>query len=61
MPSTLKIHVHTDNPQSVLDHVLQFGEVSEVHINNMRLQTAARASALREDAEAADAPSPWAS
>jgi DAK2 domain fusion protein YloV len=53
--SMLKIHVHTDDPQAVLDHVLQIGEVSEVHINNMRLQTAARSTALREDAEAASA------
>jgi DAK2 domain fusion protein YloV len=50
---TLKIHVHTDNPQFVLAHVLQYGEVSEVHINNMKLQTQERAATLRDEAKAA--------
>ncbi len=36
------------------------GEVAEVHVNNMRRQTAARAAGLREDAEVAigDVPAP---
>jgi len=37
-----KIHVHTDHPDRVLAHVLQSGEIAEVHIHNMRRQQAAR-------------------
>jgi DAK2 domain fusion protein YloV len=47
---TLKIHVHTDNPADVLAHMLEHGELSEVHVNNMRRQTVARGTALREEA-----------
>lgn len=43
----LKIHVHTDDPAAVLAHVTGMGEIAEVHINNMRRQTAARTEALR--------------
>lgn len=42
----LKIHVHTDDPASVLAHATSLGEVAEVHVNNMRRQTAARSAAL---------------
>ncbi|MCL2491956.1 MAG: DAK2 domain-containing protein [Coriobacteriia bacterium] len=37
-----KVHVHTDDPAQILGHVLALGEVSDVHINNMRKQQAAR-------------------
>jgi len=37
-----KVHVHTDDPGAVLEHMTAIGEVAEVHINNMRLQTEAR-------------------
>ncbi len=47
-PSELKIHVHTDNPAAVIARATQDGEVADVHINNMRRQTAARTAALRE-------------
>ncbi len=47
---SLKVHVHTDDPGSVLAHMTGLGEVAEVHINNMRRQTEARDSALRADA-----------
>lgn len=47
---TYKIHVHTDTPDAVLSWALGLGEVSEVHVNNMRLQTAERAAAIRKDA-----------
>ena len=42
----LKIHVHTDDPAAVLQKATSLGEVAEVHVNNMRLQTAARSAAL---------------
>jgi DAK2 domain fusion protein YloV len=44
-----KVHVHTNDPGSVLAHVTGFGEVAEVHINNMRRQQEARDSALRSE------------
>ncbi len=49
----LKIHVHTDDPSAVLAHATSLGEIAEVHINNMRRQTAARAAGLRAEAGAA--------
>ena len=48
----LKIHVHTDDPASVLAYATGLGEVAEVHVNNMRRQTAARAQELRAGARA---------
>ncbi len=48
---TYKIHVHTDDPGAVLAWATSMGEVSEVHINNMRRQTAERTRQLKaEDA-----------
>jgi len=49
----LKIHVHTDDPAAILAHVSTLGEVAEVHINNMRRQTASRSASLRAEAEGA--------
>jgi DAK2 domain fusion protein YloV len=49
-PDQLKVHVHTDDPSKVLGYALGLGEVSEVHVNNMRRQTEARAEALRAEA-----------
>jgi DAK2 domain fusion protein YloV len=48
-----KVHVHTDDPASVLAHVTALGEVAEVHVNNMRRQTAERAEGLRAERAAA--------
>ncbi|MDP2234049.1 MAG: DAK2 domain-containing protein [Actinomycetota bacterium] len=48
---TFKVHVHTDDPGSVLAYMTGIGEVAEVHINNMRQQTAARAEAIRAEGE----------
>ncbi len=48
----LKIHVHTDDPASVLAYATGLGEVAEVHVNNMRRQTAARTQELRAEAKA---------
>lgn len=47
---TLKVHVHTDDPGSVLSFMTGVGQVAEVHINNMRAQTESRAAALRANA-----------
>lgn len=44
-----KVHVHTDDPGTVLAHVTSLGEVAEVHINNMRRQTAERDRALKSE------------
>lgn len=49
---SFKIHVHTNDPGAVLSHVIQFGEVAQVHVNNMKRQQAERDAALR----APDAP-----
>ena len=46
----LKIHVHTDDPGSIIAYATGLGEVAEVHVNNMRRQTAARAEELRAGA-----------
>ena len=42
----LKVHVHTDDPAEVLAYATALGEVAEVHINNMRRQTAERAQVI---------------
>jgi hypothetical protein len=41
-----KVHVHTDDPGAVLAYMTSIGEVAEVHVNNMRRQTAERSAAL---------------
>lgn len=35
-----KIHIHTDDPGAVLSSAVQFGELSDIEITNMSLQTA---------------------
>jgi len=40
-----KIHVHTDDPSEILGYALGLGEISEVHIHNMRRQQAERPAA----------------
>lgn len=44
-----KVHVHTDAPDKVLAYMLKFGQISEVHIHNMELQSAERAAKLSAD------------
>lgn len=44
-----KVHVHTNDPGSVLGYMTGIGEVAEVHINNMRKQTAARDDSIVRD------------
>ncbi len=55
---TYKIHVHTDDPGSVLAWATSLGEVAEVHINNMRRQTAERTEMLRTQARPVAPPKP---
>jgi uncharacterized protein len=45
-----KVHVHTDTPGSVLTWMTERGQVFEVYIHNMRLQSAERTAGLVEDA-----------
>lgn len=52
---TYKIHVHTDDPGRVLTWATSLGEVAEVHINNMRRQTAERTEQLKAE-KVADTP-----
>ena len=44
-----KVHVHTNDPGSVLSHMTALGEVSDVHIHNMRRQSRARDEGLSAD------------
>ncbi len=44
---SFKVHVHTNDPGSVLAYMTAIGEVADVHINNMRRQTAERDRDLR--------------
>lgn len=44
-----KVHVHTNDPGSVLAHMTGFGEVAEVHIHNMRRQTQERDAGLASE------------
>lgn len=44
--SALKVHVHTDVPAEVLGYATSIGEIAEVHVNNMRRQTAQRSARL---------------
>jgi DAK2 domain fusion protein YloV len=48
-PGLLKVHVHVDDPASVLAYATSLGEVAEVHINNMRKQSVARAEQLASE------------
>jgi DAK2 domain fusion protein YloV len=47
-----KVHVHTDDPAAILAYVTGLGEVADVHVNNMRRQTAERAAGLRAESAA---------
>lgn len=47
-----KVHVHTNEPDKVLAYMLARGQISEVHIHNMQLQSAARTEALAAEEEA---------
>ncbi len=48
-----KVHVHTDTPGEVLNYMTARGQVSEVFIHNMVLESAERAEGLADDEDAA--------
>lgn len=48
-----KIHVHTDRPDHVLDHMLALGQVFKVFIHNMDMEAAERTEKIAEDKAAA--------
>ena len=50
-PDQLKVHVHTDDPSERSGYALSLGEVAEVHVNNMRRQTADRARRIRAESQ----------
>lgn len=45
-----KVHVHSNTPDKVLAYFLQRGQISEVHIHNMQLQSAERTEKLAQEA-----------
>jgi len=49
-----KIHVHTNDPGGVLLYMTSRGQISEVHIHNMRLQSEDRLTSLAGDQEKAE-------
>ncbi len=55
MHPDFKVHVHTDTPGEVLNYMTARGQVSEVFIHNMVLESAERAEGLADDADAAGA------
>ncbi|MCL2756980.1 MAG: DAK2 domain-containing protein [Coriobacteriia bacterium] len=44
-----KVHVHTNDPGAVLSYMTERGQVSEVHIHNMKIQTGQRSDQLRTE------------
>ncbi|HEY3318260.1 MAG TPA: DAK2 domain-containing protein [Coriobacteriia bacterium] len=52
----LKVHVHTDDPAKVLAYATGLGQVAEVHVNNMRLQSQERAAGIAAEQSAAAEP-----
>ena len=47
-----KVHVHSNTPNLVLEHMLQYGQVYEVFIHNMDLEVAERTAKIHADQEA---------
>jgi DAK2 domain fusion protein YloV len=52
MHPDFKVHVHTNEPGTVLTYMTERGQVAEVHIHNMRLQSAERSERLVEEGSA---------
>ncbi|WP_165060611.1 DAK2 domain-containing protein [Adlercreutzia sp. ZJ154] len=44
-----KVHVHSNEPNKVLEYFLNCGQISEVHIHNMELQSADRAKKIANE------------
>ena len=53
-----KIHVHSNTPNLVLEHMLQLGQVYEVFIHNMDMESAERTAKIHADEDAAAAVPP---
>ena len=51
-----KIHVHSNTPNLVLEHMLQLGQVYEVFIHNMDMESAERTAKIHADEDAAAVP-----
>ncbi len=51
-----KVHVHSNTPNLVLAYFLERGQIFEVHIHNMDLQSVERAQGLEREREAAHKP-----
>ncbi len=51
-----KVHVHSNTPDKVLAYFLERGQISEVFIHNMQLQSAARSESLAAEQEAEKKP-----
>lgn len=51
-----KVHVHSDHPDKVLAYFLDHGQISEVFIHNMELQSAERTEKLAAEEEAEKKP-----
>ena len=47
-----KVHVHTNTPDLVLAYMLERGQIAEVHIHNMQLQSEERAAHLADEKQA---------
>ncbi|MBM6775900.1 DAK2 domain-containing protein [Collinsella tanakaei] len=50
-----KIHVHSNTPNLVLEHMLQFGQIYEVFIHNMDMESHERTAKIHADQDAGDA------
>ena len=51
-----KVHVHSNNPDKVLGHMLKFGQVFEVFIHNMDMESHERTAKIKAEQEAASEP-----
>lgn len=51
-----KIHVHSNTPNLVLEHMLQLGQIYEVFIHNMEMEAHDRTAKIHEDQEKAADP-----
>lgn len=49
---TTRAHVHTDKPADVLSYFMNFGQLLDVKINNMRIQAKERTERLKEEPQA---------
>ncbi len=47
-----KVHVHSDHPDQVLKYFLDHGQISEVFIHNMQIQSAERNEKLAAEEQA---------